>query len=219
MNAVTPSIVATPADLATLREARGWSIAEAAQRMRLAPRQVSALEQGDWSALPGGTFVRGALRGYGRMLGVGVEPLIEALGDAGRPSDLRTTSTLSTPMPRGDGLDFSAANGARRNRIFLLVATLAGVVAVALFFGRTAPRLLDGPGRPAPSTAGAPAPMGTEPANSQPTIVESLRPEFSYGGSPAGSSGAAPSGSAGSLSAPAPAPGQRGNVPMPGAAR
>jgi cytoskeleton protein RodZ len=131
--------IATAAELAAVREARGWSVQEAAQRMRLATRQIDAMEKGHWNELPGGTFIRGALRGYGRMLGVGVEPLIETLGPAGEPSDLRSAASLSAPMPRADGLDFSGASGGRRNWILLAVVVVAAMAAFALFFGRSTP--------------------------------------------------------------------------------
>ena len=131
--------IATSAELAAVREARGWSIQEAAQRMRLAVRQIEAMEKGHWNELPGGTFIRGALRGYGRMLGVGVEPLIETLGPAGEPSDLRSAASLSAPMPRADGLDFSGASGSRRNWVLLALVIVAALAAFALFFGRSTP--------------------------------------------------------------------------------
>jgi cytoskeleton protein RodZ len=131
--------IATAAELAAVREARGWSIQEAAQRMRLAARQIDAMEKGHWDELPGGTFIRGALRGYGRMLGVGVEPLIETLGPAGEPSDLRSAASLSAPMPRADGLDFSGTSGSRRNWVLLAVVIVAALAAFTLFFGRSTP--------------------------------------------------------------------------------
>lgn len=46
--------ITTAAELAAVREARGWTVQEAAQRMRLATRQIQALEQGHWTELPGG---------------------------------------------------------------------------------------------------------------------------------------------------------------------
>ena len=187
--------IATAAELAAVRQARGWSIQEAAQRMRLSARQIDAMEKGHWNELPGGTFIRGALRGYGRMLGVGVEPLIETLGPAGEPSDLRSAASLSTPMPRADGLDFSGASGGRRNWILLAVVVLAALAAFALFFGRStpvgqnsgmAPANVPAPGS-APGSAPLPAPgpldaSSTEaPAGSPssapptgPTVIESV---------------------------------------------
>jgi DNA-binding XRE family transcriptional regulator len=45
--------IATAAELASVREARGWTIQDAAQRMRLAARQIEAMEKGHWNELPG----------------------------------------------------------------------------------------------------------------------------------------------------------------------
>jgi cytoskeleton protein RodZ len=185
--------IATAAELAAVREARGWSIQEAAQRMRLAVRQIDAMEKGHWNELPGGTFIRGALRGYGRMLGVGVEPLIETLGPAGEPSDLRSAASLSAPMPRADGLDFSGASGGRRNWILLAVVVVAAMAAFALFFGRSTPvRQSSGiapvnvpASGPAPASVPAPGPVNASsteaPVGSPssapptgPTVIESV---------------------------------------------
>ena len=164
--------ITTAAELAAVREARGWTVQEAAQRMRLATRQIQALEQGHWTELPGGTCVRGALRGYGRLLGVGVEPLIDTLGAAGQPSDLRSAASLSEPMPRADGLDFSGSSGGRRNWILLVVVTVAALAAFALFYGRSArlgetPSASAAPGNPASSNSVSPDPAGSSPGQSQ----------------------------------------------------
>lgn len=62
--------------LAEARRRRGLSIADLARRMRLQPRQIEALEADDFARLPGATFVRGALRGYARLLDLDPEPLL-----------------------------------------------------------------------------------------------------------------------------------------------
>ena len=49
------------------REAAGMSIDAVAQQLKLAPRQVQALEDGDFAHLPGRTFVRGFMRNYARL--------------------------------------------------------------------------------------------------------------------------------------------------------
>jgi len=64
------------ARLRQARERRGDSIAEVAQALKLAPRQVDALERGDYEALPGPAFVRGFMRNYARYLNLDPEPLI-----------------------------------------------------------------------------------------------------------------------------------------------
>jgi len=56
--------------LRAAREAAGMTLDTAAQQLKLAPRQVTALEEGDFASLPGRTFVRGFLRNYARLVHV-----------------------------------------------------------------------------------------------------------------------------------------------------
>ena len=44
--------VASPAELAAAREARGMSQLDISQRIKLQVKQVNALEEGQWEALP-----------------------------------------------------------------------------------------------------------------------------------------------------------------------
>ena len=45
-------------ELAAAREARGLALADVAQQLKFAPRQLEALEQEHFEALPGATFAR-----------------------------------------------------------------------------------------------------------------------------------------------------------------
>ena len=66
------------------REAAGLSIDAVAQQLKLAPRQVKALEDDDFAELPGRTFVRGFVRNYARLLRLDPEAVVAALpGDRG----------------------------------------------------------------------------------------------------------------------------------------
>ena len=56
------------AQLRATREAFGLSLEEVAQQLKLAPRQVIALEDEDFAQLPGRTFVRGFVRNYAPAL-------------------------------------------------------------------------------------------------------------------------------------------------------
>lgn len=62
--------------LKSLREAQNLSLADVASRMRLDPRIIAAMENADHQALPGALYVRGYLRGYGRILGADPENLV-----------------------------------------------------------------------------------------------------------------------------------------------
>ena len=51
---------------------------DVAAKLHLATRQIEALEQDDYSSLPGVTYVRGYLKSYALLLGLSPEPILEA---------------------------------------------------------------------------------------------------------------------------------------------
>src|SRR5690242_10588039 len=76
--------------LATERERQGLSRVDIAQRLHMSAWQVEALENGDYSRLPTGTFLRGFVRNYARTLGI----------DAGRALESLAETVPSGPAPR-----------------------------------------------------------------------------------------------------------------------
>jgi cytoskeleton protein RodZ len=56
-------------ELAAERERQGLSRAEVAQRLHMSQWQVEALEAGDYARLPKGTFLRGFVRNYAKIVG------------------------------------------------------------------------------------------------------------------------------------------------------
>ncbi|MEI7446394.1 MAG: helix-turn-helix transcriptional regulator, partial [Burkholderiales bacterium] len=121
--------------LAAIREKRGMGKGEVAQRLKLHPRQLDAIERGDWAALPGRAFVRGCVRSYGRLLGVDVEPLLKTIGGFAEAEELKPTASLHAPMPRdGGGFGFEAEG--KGSRLWWAMAGVGAVIAVGLFFGR-----------------------------------------------------------------------------------
>ena len=77
------------------REAAQMSIDDVAQQLKLARRQVLAIENDDVDALPGPTFVRGFIRNYARLLRIDAAPLIDANRAAGAPP---TGGAIATPL-------------------------------------------------------------------------------------------------------------------------
>jgi cytoskeleton protein RodZ len=65
--------------LAAHREEAGMSLEEVAGQLKLAKRQIEALEQDRFDALPGNTFVRGFVRNYARLLHIDPQPLLNDL--------------------------------------------------------------------------------------------------------------------------------------------
>src|SRR4029079_163523 len=68
--------------LKSAREAAGLSLDQVAQQLKLAPRQVRALEDEDFAQLPGRTFARGFVRNYARLLNLDGDHLLSMLPDA-----------------------------------------------------------------------------------------------------------------------------------------
>ncbi|MBV8634392.1 MAG: DUF4115 domain-containing protein [Burkholderiaceae bacterium] len=58
------------------REARGWSIEYVAGQLNLAARQIQALEEENYAALPGIASVRGFVRAYAKLLKVDADSLV-----------------------------------------------------------------------------------------------------------------------------------------------
>jgi len=98
----TPLPVASTAgaQLRAAREAAGWSQETVAQQLKLAPRQVRAIEEDDYARLPGRTFVRGFVRNYARLLRLDPAGVIAALprGEGTSPLDRPSLTAVSRPM-------------------------------------------------------------------------------------------------------------------------
>ena len=56
--------------LAYKRQQNGWSIDDVANQLKLAPRQIQAIEADDYAALPTIVMTRGYIRSYAKMLGL-----------------------------------------------------------------------------------------------------------------------------------------------------
>lgn len=216
--------VDTVAALVAAREARGLTPADVVAALKLSPRQVAALESGDWSALPGLAFCRAALRSYGRLLGVSVEPLVASLLQGIAAPELREAASLRAPLPRTGLLGFGA--GGSGSRLAWLVLAAALLIVIGLFFGRPAalPGLVGAGGStPAPREAPVSPPVVEPPAAAAPVAaspVPSATPAPAPSSSPASSPAPAstppaPASTPPAAAAPAPVP---SSSPVAGAA-
>jgi len=66
------------AQLRAYRENAQMTVDDVAHQLKLARRQVLAIENDEFDALPGPTFVRGFIRNYARLLRIDAQPLLEA---------------------------------------------------------------------------------------------------------------------------------------------
>jgi cytoskeleton protein RodZ len=89
--------------LKAAREERGLSISEVAHSLKFAPRQLEALEQERFDLLPGGTFVRGMVRSYARLLKLEPDPLVDSISGRFQAPDAGTLAArYSQPVPFSD---------------------------------------------------------------------------------------------------------------------
>ena len=146
--------------LAQAREAAGLSVQDVALQLRLAPRQVTAIERDDFASLPGRTFVRGFVRNYARLLKLDVDAILAALpGDGAaaldRPSLAATTRAIGElPSER------AARPGAAKWAIPLVLIAIVAIAALYEFSRppSPAPVATTPPAAPAPPPAAEPSP-------------------------------------------------------------
>jgi cytoskeleton protein RodZ len=82
--------------LKSAREAAGLSLDQVAQQLKLAPRQVRALEDEDFAQLPGRTFARGFVRNYARLMNLDGDDLLSMLPDAAHAPALEAPALQPT---------------------------------------------------------------------------------------------------------------------------
>jgi cytoskeleton protein RodZ len=153
-------------ELARAREARGLALADVAQQLKFAARQLEALEQERFDLLPGGTFARGMVRSYARLLKLEPEPLLSRLGEHPEYSNMgRLAERYREPVPFSDS--------SRRSTLIYLGVSLAILAAVGTLAyewnrERAAPR------KPAAAVGSKAVP---KPAAPRPTVVEDKKIE------------------------------------------
>lgn len=137
--------------LRAAREGAGLSVDAVAQQLKLAPRQVRAIEDADHAQLPGRTFVRGFVRNYARLVRLDIDTVLAALPDADATQE---TPSLQPPAADMGELPAPEGTGLGWTRWAIPAAMIAIVAALALYeFMRPAAEAR----RDAPVTEAAPA--------------------------------------------------------------
>ncbi len=73
------------AQLAAKREKLAWSVAEVACHLKLAPRQIDAIEADNYAALPTMVMTRGFIRSYAKLLGLDSAALLAQISPSAAP--------------------------------------------------------------------------------------------------------------------------------------
>jgi len=152
-----PAAPGVGASLKAARERTGLSLDDAAQALKLAPRQVKALEDDDFGQLPGRTFARGFVRNYARLLNLDGEGLLARLPDAAQAPALASPLLHSTGTTMGE----VPATRVARPSLTRWLAALVLVACIAAAFAYQWYRRANGPTQPAEPP---PAPASLQPA-------------------------------------------------------
>ena len=88
--------------LSARRQLLGWSIEQVADQIKLAPRQVRAIESDDYPALPPMVVTRGFIRSYAKCLKVDATPLLAMIKPA------RASNIDEIPLRLAVPVNFSA---------------------------------------------------------------------------------------------------------------
>jgi cytoskeleton protein RodZ len=115
--------------LAARREQMRLSVDEVSSRLKLASRQILALEENDFAQLPGMATVRGFIRSYAKLLELDPDPLIALVATRKDPAIDSVVARRPLPSPGFSGRRYSPParhrSAARR---------LSGLAAVILIF-------------------------------------------------------------------------------------
>ena len=116
------------AELARARQAAGLAVADVAQQLKFAPRQIEALEQGRYGDLPGGTFARGMVRAYARLVKLDPAPLVERIApQVAVPDNAAAVASARRPIPIVD-------NARRTNLTYAALSLVILAVIAAVVF-------------------------------------------------------------------------------------
>ncbi|MFK3736589.1 helix-turn-helix domain-containing protein [Massilia sp. TN1-12] len=201
--------------LSAQREAMGWSVEQVADQLKLAVRQVVALEAGDYASLPSPAVTRGFVRAYAKLLKMDPAPLVAQIEmDTPAPVDNSAATAARRPAPASFSESKFPSHGKRSSLPLGWIAGAVVVVAAAAAawqFG-----LIPLGHRDADGGLAAPATNGTGIATEAPAghAVETLQsPSVPLISVPAPGGEAAPAGSSTTGTAAAPAAGPVVNVP------
>jgi len=169
---MTEARLSVGGELQRAREERGLALNEVAQQLKFAPRQLEALEEDRFDLLPGGTFARGMVRNYARLLKLDPEPLLNAIADRFEAPDANNLAArYSQPVPFTD-------HGRRSTFVYLglslgVLAFGAGIAYQWYHERNTAPVLA---AAPLPRAAEAPR-AEPPPPNPEPAAIEKPEPK------------------------------------------
>lgn len=111
------------------RIARGLSLEDVSQTLKVSPRVLAQLEANAWAELPGHTFARGIVRGYAKFVHLDADSLLHELENAPLPK----LPTLKVPQSTMTALPV-AGQSLFRDRLAVIAGVLMVSGAVMAYF-------------------------------------------------------------------------------------
>ena len=176
------------------REARGLSLSDVAEQIRIRSVYLGAIEDENWGAIGAPVYTRGFLRTYARYLGLDPEEVVAEFSGA---SAVEAAQTISSSMG-GSSADYTYVESQRRSRLLSPLVWIAGLIAVGLvafivyteLTGRSKPGAVAALPSSSPSATLSPTPIGSQ---ASPSPGASTSPEVSPSPGPSTSPGVSPS--------------------------
>ena len=156
--------------LRAAREESGLSQGDIASRLRMGVKQVRALEQNDFAALPKGTFLRGFVRNFAKEAGVKPEHALGLLEGTHREAAAVIASAVVVPSQQNIKVPLAGGEMATPPARVLIAVVIAGFFLAAFWYWWefVRPHLAEG-GRPRAvaevNSPGMQTPLSAPPAN------------------------------------------------------
>ncbi len=125
-----PSVATPGAQLAAQREALGLTVEQIADQLKLATRQVRALEAGDYEALPNMAVVRGFVRAYAKVVKLDATPLV-AMIEVVSPTSYEAAPPRKEAAPKFTESRFPSMTPRPTSPVAWLAGAAAAVALVA----------------------------------------------------------------------------------------
>jgi cytoskeleton protein RodZ len=154
------------AQLRQAREARGMSIESVSNAIKLAPRQVEAIESDDFGQLLSPTYARGFIRNYASLIGLDAQSLL------GRLDQQHVCATPQLIEQANVGVTMPNQSAHRKWLLPLIALSVPAIVALALYvwfeFWPASPQVVDA----ITSESEAAAPWVAAPVESSQTLPD-----------------------------------------------
>jgi cytoskeleton protein RodZ len=105
----------------------GWSVEQVADQLKLAVRQVVALEAGDYASLPSPAVTRGFVRAYAKLMKLDPAPLVAQIAMESEPVPDTSATVTRRPSPASFSASKFPSHGKRSS---LPLGWIAGAVVV-----------------------------------------------------------------------------------------